>query len=145
MGMLHLTQGNVIDYDAVVNKILQINEKIAISAIAYDSWNATQFILNCQEQGLPMQEFPQSLASFNRPTKEFERLIKMGRVAIDNNEITRWCFANCALKIDHNANCKPIKGGDHSLKIDGTIAMLECLGNYLSTPQYTNEITTLRK
>ena len=92
-----------------------------------------------------MQEFPQSLASFNRPTKEFERLIKMGRVTIDNNEITRWCFANCALKIDHNDNCKVVKGGDHSLKIEGVIAMLECLGNYLSTPQYTNEITTLQK
>ena len=145
MGMLHLTPGNVVDYDAVVNKILQINDKIMISAIAYDSWNATQFIINCQEHGLPMQEFPQSLASFNRPTKEFERLIKMGRVVIDNNEITRWCFANCALKIDHNDNCKVVKGGDHSLKIDGVIAMLECLGNYLSTPQYTNEITTLQK
>ena len=108
MGMLHLTQGNVVDYDVVVNKILQINEKISISAIAYDSWNATQFILNCQEQGLPMQEFPQSLASFNRPTKEFERLIKMGKVMIDNNEITRWCFANCAIKTDFNENCLDI-------------------------------------
>lgn len=142
-GKLILTPGNVVDYNSVVNKILEINERINITAIAYDAWNATQFVLDCQNQGLPMQEYPQSLISFNRPTKEFERLIKMGRIVIDNNEVTRWCFANCALKTDHNENAKPIKGGDYSGKIDGVIAMLECLGNYLSTPQYNNEIATI--
>jgi phage terminase large subunit-like protein len=59
-----------------------------------------------------MVEFSQSLANFNIPTKEFERLLREGKVIIDANVVVRWCFGNCQLKIDHNDNCKPVKAED---------------------------------
>ena len=77
--------------------------------------------------------------SFNRPTKEFERLIKSGRVVIDDNPITRWCFSNVVLKYDHNENVKPTKL-ENQQKIDGTISMIEALGVYLQQPQFNNEV-----
>ena len=42
----------------------------------------------------------------------------MGKVVIDNNEITRWCFSNITLKYDHNDNVKPVKQ-EAQQKIDG--------------------------
>ena len=36
-------------------------------------------------------------------------MIKCGKVVIDDNEITRWCFSNVSLKLDYNENVKPIK------------------------------------
>nr|DAE49685.1 MAG TPA: terminase-like protein large subunit [Caudoviricetes sp.]DAW52075.1 MAG TPA: terminase-like protein large subunit [Caudoviricetes sp.] len=36
-------------------------------------------------------------------------MILSGKVVIDNNEITRWCFSNVHIKEDHNGNAKPIK------------------------------------
>ena len=59
-----------------------------------------------------MVEFSQSLANFNIPTKEFERLLREGKVIIDANVVVRWCFGNCQLKIDYNDNCKPVKAED---------------------------------
>lgn len=142
-GQLNVTPGNVTDYDYILNKImsLQTDYNLYIAGIYYDSWNATQFAINATAQGLPMFPYSQSIGSFNKPTKEFERLIKSDRVTIDNNDITRWCLSNVALKTDWNDNAKPVKSGADSEKIDGVIAILQALAGYLTTTQWDNTIT----
>lgn len=141
-GYLIITDGNVTDYDYILSDILKVNNYLYIYKIAYDQYNATQWAINATAEGLPLEPFSQALWHFNKPTKEFERLIKSGKVIIDNNPITRWCFANVTLKFDHNDNVKPVKTQDMQ-KIDGVIAMLESLGTYLETPQYNNIVTAV--
>ncbi len=141
-GYLIITDGNVTDYDYILKDILKINKYLYINKIAYDAYNATQWAINATTEGLPLEPFSQALWHFNRPTKELERLIKSGKVVIDNNPITRWCFQNVVLKFDHNENCKPVKAVDMQ-KIDGVIAMLEALGSYLEQPQYNNSIMAI--
>lgn len=138
-GYLTVTPGNVTDYDYVLTDLLKNADICPISSVAYDSYNATQFAINATEKALPLEPFSQALWSFNRPTKEFERLIKSGKVVIDNNEITRYCFSNVTLKFDHNDNIKPVKL-EAMQKIDGVIAMLEALGRFLEQPKYDNSI-----
>ena len=131
-GYLIITPGNVTDYDAVTRQIVALDkEGITVLQIAYDSWNSTQWAIDATALGLPLQPYSQALGNFNRPTKEFERLLRSGKAVIDNNPITRWCFSNIALKADHNDNVKPIKGSGKEGKIDGAIAMIEALGAYL--------------
>lgn len=103
--------------------------------MAYDAWNATQFVINATDQGLPMEEFSQALGNFNRPTKEMERLLLSGRAVIDNNVINRHCFRNVIMARDRNGNTKPSKQFEEK-KIDGVIAKLEALGIYLMSPRY---------
>ena len=141
-GLLTITPGNVTDYDYVLNDIHRLTNNVYIDKIAYDSYNATQWAINATEQGLPLEPYSQALWSFNRPTKELERLIRMNKVIIDDNEITRWCFSNVTLKSDHNENIKPVKT-EAQQKIDGVIAMIQSLGIYLNTPQYNNIITAV--
>ena len=141
-GYLTITDGNVTDYDYILRDILKANSEVFIYKIAYDSYNATQWAIDATTEGLPLEPYSQALWSFNRPTKELERLIKSGKVVIDNNEITRWCFSNVTLKSDHNENIKPVKGSDMQ-KIDGVISMIEALGIYLNTPIYNNIITAV--
>ena len=142
-GYLTLTSGNVTDYDIVTKDLLNVSEKIYIDKVAYDQYNSTQWAIDCTGEGLPLIPYSQALWSFNRPTKEFERLIKMGKIIIDNNPITRWCFSNIAIKQDYNENIKPVKGGTANQKIDGAIAMIEALGIYLDQPQYNNQIMAI--
>lgn len=142
-GQLKITQGNVTDYDYIVNDLMQNYEKLSIRKIGYDSWNSTQFAINATELGLPLEPYSQSIGNFNKPTRELERLIRSKKVVIDNNEITRWMFRNVALKSDHNGNVKPNKGAGKDKKIDGIIAMIEALGTYLDTPRYKGEIFTI--
>lgn len=138
-GFLKLTPGNVVDYDYILNDILLVDKRLYIVKVGYDSWNATQFVINATDKGLPMEPVSQSIGNFNRPTKEMERVILSGNVVIDNNPITRFCFRNVVMKLDHNGNTKPSKEY-RDKKIDGVISMIEAMGVCLMTPQYSNSI-----
>ena len=138
-GMLTITNGNVCDYDYILSDLMKLNQIVMIEKIAYDSYNSTQWAISCTTEGLPLEPYSQALWHFNQSTKELERLFKLNKIVINNNDITRWCFSNVTLKFDHNDNCKPTKTSDMQ-KIDGTIAMIEALGIYMEQPSYNNKI-----
>ncbi len=142
IGLLTVTSGNVTDYDYITNDLMKYSEIVNIQVIGYDKYNATQWAIDATEQGLPLEEYPQTLGNFNMPTREMERLILSGKAVIDDNEINRFCFRNVTLKSDYNGNVKPNKAVDKK-KIDGVIAMIQALGMYLRVPHYSNEIISI--
>ena len=139
-GYLIVTDGNVVDYDYIANKIVEINNICPVQAIYYDAWNSTQFAIQMTELGYDMQPYSQALGNYNKPTKQFERLVLSKKCVIDKNECVLWCFNNVTLKADHNDNVKPIKGNTKNGKIDCVISMLTALGGYLSNPKFSSEI-----
>ena len=142
MGLLQITDGNVTDYDYITNDLMKYSNIVNIQKVGYDKYNSTQWAITATELGLPLEEYPQTLGNFNKPTREMERLLLSGKAVVDNNEITRWCFKNVTLKSDYNGNVKPNKS-INAKKIDGAISMIQALGMYLDTPHYTNEIITI--
>ncbi len=139
MGLLKITEGNVTDYDYITNDMIHYSDIVSIQKVGYDKYNSTQWAISATDLGLPLEEYPQTLGNFNKPTREMERLLLSGKAVVDNNEITRWCFKNVVLKSDYNGNVKPNKS-INAKKIDGAIAMIQALGMYLDTPHFTNEI-----
>lgn len=142
-GHLIVTNGNVTDYDYILSTILKINDEITINSIAYDQWNATQWAISATEAGLNLQPYSMSIGSLNRPTKELARLIMMGKVTIYNNPIDRFCFQNVVIKRDYNDNERPTKETREN-KIDGVLAMVMALGNYLTTEHFDTDILSLQ-
>ena len=134
-GYLTLTQGNVIDYDYILNDIMEVDKVCYVNKVGYDAWNSTQFVINATDKGLPMEPVSQSIGNFNRPTKELERVILSDRIKIDSNPINRFCFANVVMKVDYNGNMKPSKASQKN-KIDGVISLIMAYGVYLTSPQY---------
>ncbi len=134
---LFVTPGNVTDYDYILNDIMDMQQKYGayIVSVAYDAWNATQFVINATDRGLPMKPFSQAIGNFNKPTKELERLILSGKTRICNNIIVRHCFRNVVMARDNNGNTKPSKKFEEK-KIDGVITMIEALGAWLESPRY---------
>ena len=141
-GLLKVTKGNVTDYDYITNDMMSYSNIVSIQKVGYDKYNSTQWAITATDLGLPLEEYPQSLGNFNKPTREMERLILSGKAKIDNNEITRWCFKNVTLKSDHNGNVKPNKS-IRAKKIDGVISMIQALGMYLDSPHFSNQIITI--
>jgi phage terminase large subunit-like protein len=135
-GYLTATPGNVTDYDYILRDILAFGRRCTIGKLFYDAYNATQFAINATAAGLNMVPYSQSLSSFNRPTKEMERLLLKQEAVIERNPVNTFCFRNVALKEDWNGNTKPIKTVNDANKIDGVIAMIMALAGYLSEPQY---------
>ena len=130
-GFVNVVPGNVTDYDFVETVVRKINDEMAVQDIAYDPWNALSFITRVSQAGLPCTPFQQTIGNFNRPTKEFERLMLSEKIVLYPNPIDNWCFGNVAIKTDYNQNCRPVKGLNEDGKIDSIVAMLTCLGNYL--------------
>ena len=132
-GDIILTPGNVTDYDYITQWILNLVETfgLVIQGIFYDRWNATQWAIQAQQEGLPLQPFGQGLMNFSGPTKEFERLALSNRILAAASRLMRWCFRNVVLMRDHNENIKPSKNS-RNLKIDLVICMIEALGGYMS-------------
>lgn len=138
-GCITITPGNVTDYDYILNDIMDAGKTLYICKIGYDSWNATQFVINATDKGLPMEPVSQTIGNFNKPTKEMERLLLSGKAVIDNNVINRHCFRNVVMARDRNGNTKPSKQYEEK-KIDGVISGLMALGVYLESPHYSGAI-----
>lgn len=137
---LTFTPGNVTDYDYIISVIKEIANHFSIISISYDSYNSTQMIIKLTDEGFNCQPYSQSIGNFNKPTKEFERLILSEKTHIDKNYLTSLGFRSVKLRTDHNGNTKPDKGSGHGGKIDGIISMLMALGGYLTTPVSWNGV-----
>lgn len=133
-GYLNTTPGNVTDYDYILKDLIKYCEPVCTQKIGYDPWNSTQFVINAQNESLPMYSVSQSITNLTKPSKTLERLIKLDKIVIDNNPITQWCFENSAPRYDWNENLKVIKGGGKDQKIDGVISMIVALSCYLDFP-----------
>lgn len=142
-GYLITTNSNVVDYDYILRDVLKYSKETYLEKIGYDQWNSQYFATNATLAGLPLEPVSQSIGNYSIATKEYHRLIRMGKIVIDNNPITRWCHNNVVIKQDWNENEKPIKASKEQ-KIDGVIAQLTALKCYLDTPQYQNEILTIK-
>ena len=122
---------NVTDYDRILEDLKRINTITPIYLISYDQWNSTQMIINATNFGFRCEPFSQSLSSFNRPTKEFERGMLSGNVVMDANECVRWAFRNVLIKTDAHENQQIIKATAMS-KIDPAVSMMMALGGCLT-------------
>lgn len=140
-GFLTVTQGNVTDYDYVMNDIQKLQDNSeGIVRISYDSWNATDFTIRLTEGGFNMKPYSQSIGSMNRPTKAIERLIMEGKnIVIDKNPITLFCFENSVPKPDYNDNIKIIKES-YENKIDGVISIIMNYGGFQEENHYDGSL-----
>jgi phage terminase large subunit-like protein len=137
---LKTTPGNVTDYTYITHDLLVNNENAPIRKVFYDKYNATAWAIQCTEEGLPLEQFGQDFGNFNKPTKEFERLMINEKpdanehVILDDNPITRFCLRNAVLKMWLNDNVKPVRSNEKN-KIDGVIAMIQALAAYLKAAE----------
>ena len=142
LGYLNITEGNVVDYNRVIEDIQAINKTIPIECISYDQWQSTMAIIKLTELGFNCQPYSQTTGSMNIPTRHLEMIARNGTLKLDKNLITSWMFGNCEIMEDSNGNIKPVKQNNNSeRKIDGVHSTLNALGKYLEQPRYNNEIT----
>ena len=121
------TEGNVTDYSYIKAKIIELAQQYDIKDIAFDRFNASQLVIDLQNEGLQMFPFGQGFISMSSPTKELERLVKDAQLKHDGNPVTRWMMGNILLKSDPAGNIKidKAKSGD---KVDGPVSIVMALG-----------------
>lgn len=127
-GYLTLTEGDVIDYRAIVNYVLYLNKVVRILGIGYDPWKSQEVINMLAASGAEnvLSGVKQTYGNFTAPVESFEHGAKTGHIFINDNPINYYCFGNAVLDTDKLENCKPIKR-KQTQKIDGVITKLMCM------------------
>jgi phage terminase large subunit-like protein len=125
-GIVTASPGAAIDYDFIMNDIVNDSTQFNIVELAYDNWQSKKLIDSLDEK-MPNTIFiqkEQSLKHMSAPSKEFERLIIENKI-IDANPVMKWMVGNAVVKPDANNNYKPLKEYKSSTKrIDGVITSI---------------------
>ena len=132
-GHIVATEGNIVDYDVVREKIRELGEDLNIVEIPIDRWNSTGLQTQLRDDGFVVVQFGQGFASMSAPTKELERMLLSKRLRHGGNPVLRWMASNVAVVQDAAGNMKPAKDKS-SERIDGIVALIMAIGRAASDP-----------
>ncbi len=124
---LHITNGNVIDYDYITNQIKKDAIRYKIAAIGYDPFNSSQLVTQLISLGFEMLQFRQGFLTMSPAVKALEKAIVSGTVWMIYNPIIEWMFSNVAVKMDANENIKLDKQKSTN-RIDGVVSTVMAYG-----------------
>lgn len=128
-GFLDMTEGNVVDYRAIRQRLNLLDKEYRIQEVGYDPYNATQLALELQdEDGFKMILMRQGWKTMSEPTKHFGDLVHAGRLRHGGHPVLRWMAANAAVKIDDKENTTLTKDKEGKKRIDGMVAAAMALG-----------------
>jgi len=126
-GKLHLTTGNVTDFDKVRADILALSTKYNIRQVAIDRWNAHQITGQLQGDGINVIGFGQGYGSMASPTAQLEALCVGGKLLHGGHPVLSWQASNVAVQQDHAGN-KKVSKAKSSERIDGIVSLIMALG-----------------
>ena len=145
-GKLHLTHGNVTDFDQVRADILKLTKKYNVRQVAIDRWNATQLATQLQGDGVNVLGFGQGYGSMSAPAKSLEALVVGGKLLHGGHPVLAWQASNVAIQSDHAGNIKPSKAKSNE-RIDGIVALTMAIGIHATAtapaPEQSWDILTL--
>lgn len=128
-GHLISIAGNVVDYDVVLEDILEWDKQFRIVAAGYDKRFAHQFAIDLVEHGINAVEVPQTYAVLTEPMADLEAGVLSGRVFHDDNPVTNWHMSNTVvqgLSRGTEAGMRPAKEAEDK-KIDGVQAAITAM------------------
>jgi phage terminase large subunit-like protein len=120
-GLVHLTPGNVIDYEFIRQDCKNLAQLYNIKEWAYDRWNADMLVQEMQKDGAVMVPVGMGYVSMNAPTKELMTLVLSKKIDHGGHPILRTHADNLVVEIDPAGNLKPTKA-KATQKIDLMVA-----------------------
>ncbi len=134
MGVIRITNGDVIDIDEHVQDIDTILKMYDVKNVSFDPAKAYHgTIQGLQKNGWDdvLDEYAQNMAHMSEPTKKLEAMITGKEMDLMGNPCIRWMFRNVVVYRDANDNIKLDKKRSIE-KIDGVVATVNAIGGWIS-------------
>lgn len=125
-GFMTLTPGNVVDYEHIRHRLVDLASKFNFQIVGYDPWNAQMFATSLANDGMTMAEVRQGYRSLSEPTKRFESLVLSKKLKHPRNPVMDWAVSNVSVDMDPAGNVKPSKARS-SERIDPVAATVTAL------------------
>lgn len=126
-GLIHATDGPVIDYDFIEHRILELARRYRIRELAYDPYNATEITNHLIDRGLEMVKFQQGFLSISPAAKQLEILIMSQKYHHGGNPVMNWMMSNVVIRQDPAGNIKLDKEKSRE-RIDGPVSAVMAIG-----------------
>ena len=127
MGVFYTTEGNVVDYDYIVDFIAKLSQRFRIREIAYDRFGAEKIRRDLEElgaeNGFTVFPFGQGYLSMSPPSKDLYQFVMEGKIRHGKHPVLDWNMRNLIVEEDAAGNIKPSKRKSTE-KIDGAVAMV---------------------
>lgn len=140
-GWLTLTEGNVVDYDLVVEEINRARKDFDLRSVHHDRWQAAAVVNKLTALGIDVSPVPQTYGGMSEPTKMLERLVKQGRFVHGGHPVLRWMADSIEVLRDRSNpdNVRPIKPHRErtSKRVDGIVASIMAIDAWMRRPMPT--------
>lgn len=133
-GWFKTTPGDVLDFEAFREGVLDDKDRHDLREVAFDPWQATQLSNELQAEGVVTVEVSPTVKNFSEPMKTMEALVLEGRLHHDANPAMRWMVSNVVCHTDAKDNIYPRKERPEN-KIDGVVAAIMALNRALLAPE----------
>ncbi len=128
LDILVKTDGTMIDYDRIEDDLRADCKRFDVRRIVFDQFGSTQIAGSLSNAGLPAIVEWKSARTFTPPSREFEGLVKHGKIRHDGNSLFRWAFSNVVVQRRVDGTILPKKESAESAnKIDPIDALLQAM------------------
>lgn len=121
-GYITATEGNVVDFRAVEDKVVELSKTFDVREIAIDPHLARNLLNNLTELGLPAVEKRQGAVSMMEPIKTLERAAIGRKLKHGGHPVLRYCFSNAEAERNKLGHLVRLTKPRKWLSIDGTVA-----------------------
>lgn len=129
-GDIYATPGETTDFGIIEDEIKADGPGLNLQAVATDPWQAQQMIQSLKKDGMPAEEYKQTVATMSEATKTLDALMREGRIHHPGNAVLNWMIGNVVGHYDAKENVYPRKEMPQN-KIDGAIALIMALGWFI--------------
>ncbi|AEI11827.1 terminase large subunit [Cellulomonas gilvus] len=137
-GLVHTTDGDVIDYNAVKSAVIGDCRHFDMQRVSYDRMFAGQFVQELDaELEVDITAVAQTFMGLSPASKELERLIGARAMRHGGHPVLRWMASVVEVKNDGLDNIRPVKPDrkKSTARIDGIQAAVTALDGVLRRPQ----------
>ena len=126
-GHLIATPGNGIDYDYIMNTMIELRQMYDVKSWGFDRWKMEDLANKFDRNKVDLKEWPigeigQGFSSLSEPTKNIEREAVNRELRHGGNPVLRWMASNVMLEGDAADNIK-INKKKSKEKVDGMVAL----------------------
>lgn len=133
-GWVEATDGNVVDYDLIRQRIKALGLVYKIKEIAVPVHTSVQVQTQLLGDGFAVVAVVQGFAALSAPTKEMQRLLLDGKYRHGGNPVLRWMAGNVAVRTNAEEEMRPDKE-QSTERIDGIAAAINALSRALVKPE----------